>query len=197
MRRLGRVFAWCCHLLSWVVVLAVAAVVTVAVLLPRVGGATPYTVLTGSMRPSMPPGTMVVVRPKPIDDIRVGDVMTYQLRSGEPAVVTHRVIAVGIDGAGHRIFRTQGDANDIPDAAWVRPVQVKGIRWYAVQHLGRVSNLLDGAQRQLVLTVVVSILLAYAASMFASDLRDRRRRRRTVRLPSVRVLHSPAGVSRG
>jgi len=197
MRRLGRVLTWCCHLISWVAVLGVAAVVTAAVLLPRLGGATPYTVLTGSMRPSMPPGTLVVVRPEPAAAVRVGDVVTYQLHSGEPEVVTHRVVAVGIDGAGHRIFRTQGDANDVPDAAWVRPVQLKGVRWYAVPHLGRVSNLLNGAERQVVLTLVVGALLTYAAIMIGSDYRDRRRRRRGVRMPSFPVLHGPAGVGRG
>lgn len=196
MGRLGRVATWLGHLLSWVVVLGVAAIVTVAVVVPRIGGATPYTVLTGSMRPTMPPGTMVVVRPKPVDEIRVGDVVTYQLHSGEPAVVTHRVVAVGIDGAGHRTFRTQGDANDAPDAAWVRAVQVKGVRWYAVPHLGRVSNLLNGAERRAVLAIVVSALLAYAAFMFGSDVRDRRRRRGAP-VPTVAVPLAPVGVGRG
>lgn len=198
MRRLGRVLAWVGHLLSWVVVLGVAALVTVAVLVPRIGGATPYTVLTGSMRPTMPPGTMVVVRPTPADQVRVGDVVTYQLRSGEPEVVTHRVIAIGIDGTGHPIFRTQGDANDAPDAAWVRSVQVKGVRWYAVPQLGRVSNLLNGAERQVVLGVAVSGLLAYAAFMFGSDLRDRRRRRDVPSsVPVVATRREPVGVGHG
>jgi signal peptidase len=203
MRRLGRVFARVGHLLAWVVILAASGLVTVAVIVPRVGGATPYAVLTGSMRPAMPPGTMVVVRPKPADQVRVGDVVTYQLRSGEPDVVTHRVVAVGLDGAGHRIFRTQGDANDIPDAAWVRPVQIKGVRWYAVPRLGRVTNLLDGSERQAVLVVVVGTLLAYAACMFGIDLRDRRRRRPAHELAAsgsgvgLRPTHGPAGVSHG
>jgi len=203
MKRLGRVFAWISHLLAWVVILGATAVVTVAVIVPRLGGATPYAVLTGSMRPAMPPGTMVVVRPKPADEVRVGDVVTYQVRSGEPGVVTHRVVAVGVDGAGHRIFRTQGDANDAPDASWVKSVQIKGVRWYAVPRLGRLTNVLNGSERQAVLMVVVTALLAYAAFMFGSDLRDRRRRRparvpatsrRTVR---VRPTHGPAGVSHG
>jgi signal peptidase len=202
MGRLGRVATWFGHLLSWVVVLGVAAVVSIAVLVPRIGGATPYTVLTGSMRPTMPPGTMVVVRPTPAGHIRVGDVVTYQLHSGEPEVVTHRVVAVGIDGAGHRTFRTQGDANDVPDAAWVRAVQVKGVLWYDVPHLGRVSNLLNGAERQVVLAIVVSALLAYAAFMFGSDYRDRRRRR-SAPAPSsapssgVAVRPEPVGVGHG
>jgi len=80
---------------SWVVLLGATALVTLAVLVPRVAGATPYTVLTGSMSPAYPPGTLVVVRPVDLADVRVGDVVTYQLRSGEPAVATHRVVGVG------------------------------------------------------------------------------------------------------
>lgn len=199
MGRRERVFAQVRHLLAWVVILAVAMLIALAVVLPRLGGATPYSVLTGSMRPTLPPGSMVVVRPTPAEDVRIGDVVTYQLRSGDPAVVTHRVVAIGLDGTGHRIFRTQGDANDSPDAAWVRPVQLKGVRWYAVPHLGRLSNLLDGPERAAVLTGVVGGLLAYAVLMFGSELRDRRRRRVVAVpvMPAMPVLHGPAGVSHG
>lgn len=176
MRRLRSVLGWGGQLLSWLLILTVVALVTASVLLPRVVGATPYTILTGSMRPSMPPGTLVVVRPVSPERVRVGDVVTYQLRSGEPQVVTHRVVSVGVDGGGHRVFRTQGDANDVADSAWVRPVQVKGVLWYAVPHLGRFANVLDGEQRQQVLVVLVGSLLLYAACMIGSEVRDRRRR---------------------
>jgi signal peptidase len=174
MRRLRCTLAWSGQLVAWLVILGIAAVVAAAVLVPRLGGGTPYTILTGSMRPALPPGAMVVVRPVAPDEIRVGDVITYQLRSGEPEVVTHRVVTVGVNGEGERIFRTQGDANDIADAAWVRPAQVKGTQWYDVPHLGRVTQVLDGAERQLVLTVVVAFLLVHAVLMFGSALRDRR-----------------------
>ena len=70
------------------------------------------------MKPSMPPGTLVVVRPTPVDEIGIGSVITYQVESGEPTVVTHRVVAQGIGATGEPVFRTQGDANDVPDATW-------------------------------------------------------------------------------
>ena len=196
MGRLGRAFTRCGHLLAWVVTLGVATLVTVAVVVPRLGGGTPYAVLTGSMRPGMPPGTMVVVRPTPAEDIRIGDVVTYQLRSGEAGVVTHRVVGIGVDGAGERVFRTQGDANDAPDAAWVRPVQVKGVRWYAVPQLGRMTNVLDGAERQAVLTLLVGALSAYAAYALGSEQRERRRRR-AVGAPAIAGLSGRPGVSHG
>ena len=51
---------WLARTAAWFVILGIGAVVTVAVLVPRIGGGTPYVVLTGSMRPHMPPGTLVV-----------------------------------------------------------------------------------------------------------------------------------------
>jgi signal peptidase len=166
--------------LAWSLILAITAVVAVAVVVPRLGGAEPYVIETGSMRPGMPPGTLVVVRPVDTARLTVGSVITYQLRSGEPTVVTHRIVGQGVDTTGSLRFRTQGDANNTADAAWVRPVQVKGERWYAVPLLGYVTTLLTGAQRQVILTGVVTLLLGYAAVMFAADLRDRRRHRQRV-----------------
>lgn len=163
--------------LAWLLILAVSAVLAVAVLLPRLGGATPYVIETGSMQPGLPPGTLVVVRPVDPGRLAPGSVITYQLRSGKPEVVTHRVVAQGFDTTGGLRFRTQGDANNTADAAWVRPAQIKGEQWYAVPLLGHLTTLLTGAQRELLLTLVVAFLLGYAAVMFTGELRDRRDRR--------------------
>jgi signal peptidase len=163
------------HVLAWVVILGVAGVLVVAVIVPRAFGATPYAVLTSSMRPSLPEGTLAVVRPVSSASIGIGSVITYQLRSGEPAVVTHRVVALRVDGAGSRTFRTRGDANDVPDEGWVRPVQLKGELWYAAPLLGRVNAALSGREHRLLVYVVAAALLAYAAAMFTGSLRDRHR----------------------
>lgn len=163
--------------LAWTVVAAISAALVVAVLVPRIAGATPDTVLTGSMRPDYPPGTLVVVRPVEFSEIKTGDVITYQLESGRSAVVTHRVVKVTITMAGEKQVLTQGDANSVADQDPVRPVQVKGRLWYSVPHLGRLNTLLTGDQRQLATYGVVGALLAYAAYMLTSALRDRRRAR--------------------
>ena len=83
-----------------------------AVVVPRLAGATPFTVLTSSMRPHYPPGTLVVVRPVDTDLLRVGDVVTYQLHSGERDVVTHRIVAVGasLQHPDERVFTTTFEA---------------------------------------------------------------------------------------
>ncbi|WP_240937852.1 signal peptidase I [Nocardioides sp. JQ2195] len=169
--------AWVGRVLAWLVILGVVAALVVAVLVPRVAGATPYTILTGSMQPSYPPGTLVVVRPADVGDIGVGSVITYQLESGEPTVVTHRVVSSGVNGKGEVEFRTQGDANGTPDELPVRPVQVRGELWYSVPFIGHVNNWLSGKERQMAVYVVAGLLLGYAAFMLTSSLRDRRRNR--------------------
>ncbi len=51
--------------------------------------------------------------------------ITYQLESGRPTVVTHRVTGIGVDARGELRYTTQGDANSAPDVQTVRPVQVR------------------------------------------------------------------------
>lgn len=171
---------WVGQVLAWLVILVVVAVLAVAVVIPRIAGATPYTVLTGSMQPELPPGTLVVVKPVEPEDISVGSVITYQLESGKAAVVTHRVVAQGFNGKGELQFRTQGDANDVPDEEWVRPVQIKGEEWYSVPLLGHVNNWLTGEERQVAVYVVAALLLGYAGFMVTSAARDRLRKREPV-----------------
>lgn len=170
---------WLGQVVAWLVILGVVALLAVAVLVPRLAGATPYTVLTGSMRPDYPPGTLVVVKPVDPDRIHAGDVVTYQLRSGEATVVTHRVVAVSTDLTGEVAFTTQGDANDVADEAPVRPVQIRGRLWYAVPYLGHVNRLITGDQRQTLVLIASGGLAGYALSMFAGASRDRSRRKET------------------
>lgn len=163
----------------WLVILAAVAAVALAVAIPRIAGGTPYTVLTGSMEPDLPPGTLVVVRPVDAEDIALGDVITFQLESGKPTVATHRVVAVGTRLDGEQVFTTQGDANGIPDRNPVRAVQVQGRLWYSVPYLGHLNSVLTGRQRQSAVLVVAALLVGYAAFMFVAALRERMRRRRT------------------
>jgi signal peptidase len=190
--------------LAWLLILVALASIAAAVLVPRLSGATPYTVLTGSMRPHLPPGTLVVVKPVDPDELQVGDVVTYQLESGESTVVTHRITSVDTRLDGKTVFTTQGDANDVPDPAQVLPVQVRGRLWYAVPYLGYVNNALNGAQRQVAVLVVSTALIGYAAFMFVGAVRDRRRSRTatepepgpTADAETTPQLH-PTGVTAG
>lgn len=158
---------------GWSVIVGVGAVVAAAVLVPRLGGGTPYVILTGSMRPGLEPGSLVVTRPVAPGAIGLGSVITYQRESGESAVVTHRVVAQGVSAAGEPVVRTRGDANPVVDPGWIRPVQVRGERWYDVPYLGYVTTLLPSSARDGLQVLVIAGLLLYAAFMLTAGLRLR------------------------
>ena len=118
-----------------------------------------------------------MVRPVDPESIATGDAITYQLESGKPAVVTHRVVSQGFDGDGKVVLRTKGDANEDPDPKPVQAVQIKGEVWYSVPYLGHVNNLLTAKERQLGVYAAAAGLLGYALLSFVGAARDRRRTR--------------------
>jgi signal peptidase len=159
------------------VLAAAVALLVITVVVPLAAGGKAYTVLTSSMEPALPPGSLVLVRPVKASDIGVGSVITYQLKSKRPEVVTHRVVTMGVREDGSPVFRTQGDANPTPDPQWVRPVQVRGAVWYAVPYIGRLNSLLTPEVRDLVVRLIALSLLVYGVAELFMAGRDRVSRR--------------------
>jgi signal peptidase len=167
--------------LSTGVIVLVAALAVVLIVIPKMTGSVPLSVLTQSMEPSLPPGTLLVVRPVPVDDIRIGDVVTYQITSGQPAVVSHRVVGVTTSSTGERTFVLKGDANDLADSAPVTAPQIRGVLWYSLPGLGVVNQAVNGSRSWLVPTMA-AILLVYGVLMVGMGTGSavQRRRRRAV-----------------
>lgn len=179
------------RVLSWLVVAGVTALVGAAVVVPRLTGATPYTVLTGSMAPAYPPGTLVVVKPVDVADVRTGDVVTYQLRSGEPTVATHRVVGIGWTVDGEKVLTTRGDANSVADAEPVRAVQLRGEVWYSLPWVGRLNILFTPDQHRLLVQVAAGGLFLYAGLVLLRGWRSRPQRGRAVPVPVVEPMAAP------
>jgi signal peptidase len=81
---------------------------------PRTGRYSTLTVLSGSMRPAIPIGAVIVDTPEPASALRVGQIVTYAMPIADHHVVTHRVVRI-IGGTAHPSFQTKGDANDAAD----------------------------------------------------------------------------------
>ncbi len=167
-RYLGRGVTWG---LFGLAALAVIAVIVV----PAVTGAQRYTILGASMEPTIPVGSLVVVRPRSIDDVPVGSVVTFQLESGKPTVATHRVVGTGVED-GARLLVTKGDANATADLEPVREEQLRGVVTYSIPLLGWMNVMISGEMRMRFVPVAGGALLLYAAWMFVSAWRDRARR---------------------
>lgn len=75
-----------------------------------------YVIVGGSMSGTFEVGSVAFDRPVPVDDLRVGDIITYQppASSGVPNLVSHRIISIRhLDG--QIVYHTKGDANPDPD----------------------------------------------------------------------------------
>jgi signal peptidase len=81
---------------------------------PHTGLYRTATVLSGSMRPSIPEGSVVVVTTLAAGELREGDVIMYRIPEEDRRVVAHRVVEI-VEGGEQPVVRTQGDANPVPD----------------------------------------------------------------------------------
>ena len=166
---------WVLQTASWMLLLTILALLVAMIGLPRATGATPYTVLTGSMRPTMAPGSLVVIKPIEAAELKVGDAITYQIRSGESEVVTHRIMSIAQTLGGETIFTTQGDANPHPDEKPVKAGQIRGVVWYSIPFAGYLNSFVTGEQRIWAVGSAVVLLLGYAAFMGIGAMMDARR----------------------
>ncbi|HEU4392987.1 MAG TPA: signal peptidase I [Solirubrobacterales bacterium] len=96
-----------------VLCLALAAVL----LVPAALGFQRYVIVSGSMTGTYDKGSIVFDEEVPVDDLKVGDVITYEPPQGtfSQDLVTHRIAWIGTDEQGERTFRTRGDANPSAD----------------------------------------------------------------------------------
>lgn len=137
----------------------------VAIAVPRLTGSVPLTVLTQSMEPRLPPGTMLVVRPlqqNQMGEIRVGDVISYQPYPNNPTLISHRVVATASRADGTFDFTTKGDANTLADPT-VQQKQVRAKLWYSVPLLGWVNEAVNtDGHRSWIVPTAAGLLFAYA-----------------------------------
>lgn len=147
---------------SYALLVLVALGALVLVVVPLATGSQTYTVLTSSMAPKYAPGTFLAVKATPFQDLRVGDVITYQIESGKPGVVSHRITAIGATQTGARVLTTKGDNNSLPDPAPVQEVQVKGKLFYAVPYVGFVANAV-GQEREQLVPILAAGLIGFGA----------------------------------
>jgi signal peptidase I len=83
-------------------------------LVPALAGYERYVVTGDSMGGTIGRGSIVYARAVPVEDLRVGDVITYT-PPGASSRVTHRIVWTGRGASGARAFRTKGDANAAAD----------------------------------------------------------------------------------
>jgi signal peptidase I len=121
-----------------VLVVLLMSMVVLALLAPHYGWRADV-VLSGSMEPALPVGSVEVTKPVNPEDIKVGDIITFRSPTNGK-LMSHRVAAVQQDESYQ--FRTKGDSNEGVDPYLIPAENVVGRVCLEVPHLGRVVEYL-------------------------------------------------------
>ena len=117
-----------------------------------VGGFTAKLVLSGSMEPTIPTGSVAFLLPQ--KSYEAGDVITFKTDTAAQHPTTHRIMFQNDDGT----FTTRGDANDANDFVTVSAEHIFGKVLFAIPYLGYI---LDFAKNPLGFILLVGIPATY------------------------------------
>lgn len=110
-------------------------------------------ILTGSMTPTMPVNTVVVVKKIPINQVELGDVITFKMGDSN---VTHRVVEINNSGR-NTVLYTQGDAaQNQGSRETVTEDNFVGVVVFHIPYLGVLLNLI----KDNIIIITVCIVLA-------------------------------------
>ncbi len=172
-RRGGKLIPALCNVLGTLILLAVIAV-SVPLSVPRLFGYEAYDVVSGSMEPAIPIGSVVYVGTAEPENVQPGEIIAFYSNG---VVVTHRVIenrfVVGR-------FITKGDANAEND---VNPVAYNEFIGVVKYHIPMLGNYLMIFSKQV--TKIYLLCLAACGVMFnmlGSRIRQRNEERFQARL---------------
>lgn len=103
------------RLLGWALP-AAALVLAALMLVPAALGLDRYVITGDSMSGTYDRGSILYSRAVAVEELRVGDVITYEAPRGAgiSGLVTHRIVSID-QRRGEPAFRTKGDANATPD----------------------------------------------------------------------------------
>ena len=150
------------------------ALFVIALVGTKIAGFKAFTVVSGSMEPKYPVGSIIYVKPTNYKTLKVGDVISYVANS-DKTIVTHRIVDIETDKTDPSVirFKTQGDANKSPDAKLVHYKNVLGTPIITVPYLGYIVHKIQQPPGIYIALVVGTLLLAW--TFLPGTLEERRK----------------------
>lgn len=127
----------------------------------RIFGFQVYGVLTGSMEPAYPTGSLIYVKDVDARTLRVNDVITFSVSPN--VVATHRIVELVPDSTNPAVtlYRTKGDANNEVDATLVAERNIIGKVSFCVPFLGNMANYIQNPPGTYVAIVVCLLMIGF------------------------------------
>jgi signal peptidase len=145
-------------------------------LVPRLFGWELQVVLSGSMQPALPPGSVSLVQPIDAQGLEVGDLLVFELPRDPSQQVTHRIVEIRGDGSKSE-FLTKGDANNAPDDYWVPAANIRGTVRGHIPYIGYIVPHVRTPVGYFLLVVLPAAIIIYGEVKSISVSAKRRKQR--------------------
>lgn len=153
-------------------------------------------VLSGSMRPGLPVGGVVITERVPTSSLQVRDVVVFHSPDQPQDLIVHRIVSL-TPGPSGPVVKTQGDANTAPDPWTVTLHGATAYRAvYALPLVGYVAVWAHGPSGRLALMVtgLLLLLVATVGGLMTRGRFIRRSRERDQRAAAGTQVPSPASA---
>ena len=138
---------------------------------PRVFGLHIYTVVSGSMEPAIPTGSLVYVRETSPEQVGAEEVIAFYGVRDSASIITHRVVENRVVMGE---FITKGDANQTEDMNPIPYENFIGSVVYSIPALGRAAELLTSHDGKLVAGAVIAAALLLQGLAVLTERKEKR-----------------------
>ncbi len=142
-----------CNLLMTIIIVLLFVLAGILVG-PKLFGCNTYAVISGSMEPEIPVGSIVCSQKVEFADLKENDIISYQVSSD--TIVTHRIVS--IDNEKKQVI-TKGDANNVNDANPVPSSNIIGKVVFSLPLIGYISIYMQSMLGIVIICAIVFILI--------------------------------------
>lgn len=136
--------------------------------LPGVFGFRMYNVLSGSMEPAIPVGSLLYVREGMAEDVQEEEVIAFYSSLEDGGIITHRVVKNNVVSG---TFRTKGDANEKEDPTPVPYENYIGRVALSVPYVGKLLTIMTSLYGKIAAACVV--MLGLVLNLLGTSLQNR------------------------
>lgn len=121
---------------------------------PSFLGIKTYVIISGSMKPNIDIGDIVIVKEE--KNLQIGDVISY--RKGQ-SVITHRIVNITEENEEKK-YRTKGDNNNTEDSEIILNENIEGKVIKIVPKLGNLALLLKNKMTIIIILIVLYVFIS-------------------------------------
>jgi len=138
--------------------LVLVILMCVPITIPRLFGYQIYTVISGSMEPAIPTGSLVYTKGLAPESVVAGDVIAFYSETDTGAIITHRVVENRIVSGE---FVTKGDANASEDLNTVKYDYLMGKVEITIPYVGTYLSIVATAAGKIATACLIAAALIF------------------------------------